>query len=724
MNNLKSPQPFLFILFCLFATMNTNASALFSKLHGKTDSIKTHKTPILLFNAKSMNSVLAVAPILTATGNQMYCPSSLINIVTSMSIVNDPTETGTNAIYIQISSGYVSGQDLLSLTGTHPNVVATWDQSVGKLTLRSPSGGIVAYTDFVNAIEDVVFSNSSATPSGTRTFSITVGQANYLPSNGHYYQYIPSEGITWTSAKTLAESSTYYGLQGYLATLTAADEAQLAGAQASGTGWIAGTDRDTEGVWKWASGPENGEIFWNGGPNGSTPSFAFWNNGEPNDSNNEDYAHITAPGVGIPGSWNDLPVAGSNGSYVPKGYIVEYGSMPGDPVLQISTSTTIYIPKINSTTSGSHCGVGTVTLNATASGGTITWYDVPTGGTPLGTGNTFTTPSIATTTSYYVDAFNNQCPTSSRTEVIATIIEIPNITSTTPNSRCGEGNITLQATTSAGTIRWYASATSTNPIGNGISFNTPSISSTTTFYAEAVNNNDCTSGIRTAVIATVYAVPDIDDVQIPLCENSQVTLNAGVTGVTYLWSTSETSQTIIAGNPGNYTVEMTTPDGCPFSRTFTISQILAPTISTVDVNGTTITIKTTNPGDFEYSIDGVNYQDSNVFTEVSSGLHTAFVRNNCDGDSQQFVVVIVPTFFSPNQDSFNDFWRVEGMTFYPEAKVAIFDRYGKLITQLSPSNPVWDGNLNGKSLPATDYWYVLTINNSFPEVKGHFSLIR
>lgn len=724
MNNLKSPQTFLFILFCLFTTINTNASALFSDIDGKTDSIKSHKAPVLLFNAKSINSVLADAPILTATGNQMYCPSSLINIVTSMSIVNDPTETGTSAIYIQISSGYVSGQDLLSLTGTHPNVVATWDQSVGKLTLRNPTGGIVAYTDFVNAIEDVVFSNSSATPSGTRTFSITVGQANYLPSNGHYYQYIPSEGITWTSAKTLAESSTYYGLQGYLATLTAADEAQLAGAQASGTGWIAGTDRETEGVWKWNSGPEDGLIFWNGGPNGSTPNFAFWNNGEPNDADNEDYAHITAPGVGIPGSWNDLPVAGSNGNYVPKGYIVEYGGMPGDPTLQISTSTTIYIPRINSTTSGSNCGSGNITLNATASGGTINWYNVPTGGTPLGTGNSFTTPNIGITTSYYVDAFNNQCPTSSRTEVIATIIEIPNITSTTPNSRCGEGTVNLQATTSAGTIRWYSSATSTNSIGGGTSFTTPSISVTTTFYAEAVNNSDCTSGIRTAVIATVYPVPDVDDVQIPLCENSQITLNAGVTGVTYVWSTGETSQTIIAGNPGNYTVEMTTSDGCPFSRTFTISQILPPTISTVDVNGTTITINTTNPGDFEYSIDGVNYQDSNVFTEVSSGLHTAFVRNNCDGDSKPFVVVIVPTFFSPNQDSFNDFWRVEGMTFYPEARVVIFDRYGKLITQLSQSNPVWDGNLNGKSLPATDYWYILTINNSFPEVKGHFSLIR
>jgi hypothetical protein len=62
--------------------------------------------------------------------------------------------------------------------------------------------------------------NYSATPFGVRTFSITIGQANYLPSTDHYYQYIPNVGITWSSAKALAEASTYYGLQGYLATFS------------------------------------------------------------------------------------------------------------------------------------------------------------------------------------------------------------------------------------------------------------------------------------------------------------------------------------------------------------------------------------------------------------------------------------------------------------------------------------------------------------------------
>ena len=712
MNNSKFPIAHILLL-CFFIS-NLNAAYLYKISEKDTLKSKTSETPKLVF---------ASAPILTATGNQMYCSGSSLNIVTSMSIVHDPTELGTEAIYIQISSGYINGQDLLSLSGTHPNVITSWNQSNGKLTLQSPTGGNVSYADLVNAIEDVVFTNNSTNPSGTRTFSITVGQANYLPSNGHYYQFIPSQGITWTSAKTLAGNSTYYGLQGYLATITAMDEAVLAGEQASGTGWIAGTDEETEGVWKWAAGPETGQVFWNGGPNGSTPNFAFWNNSEPNDANNEDYAHITAPGVGIRGSWNDLPVGGSNGDYIPKGYVVEYGGTPGDPILQISTSSTIYIPQITNTIGASRCDSGTLNLSASASGGTVTWYDSPTGGIPLATGNTFTTPNISATTSYYVDAYNNQCPATTRTLVTATVNVIPNVISSTPGTVCDSGSVILQATASVGNIQWFANASGGNAIGSGDTFNTPSISATTIFYAEAVNNG-CPSLTRTPVAATVFPVPDVNDEIFSLCENTTIRLHAGISGVGYQWPNGAITEYLDVDAAGIYTVTMTTSDNCSFTKTFSVNEITIPEISSVTINGRTITINTTIQGNFSYSIDGINYQASNIFTEVASGLHTAYARNNCGVDPQEFIVIFAPKFFSPNNDSFNDFWNVEGMLFYPEAKVSIFDRYGKLIKQLSRSNPIWDGTLNGKTLPATDYWYILKINETIPEVKGHFSLIR
>lgn len=65
-----------------------------------------------------------VAPILQATGNQTYCPQTSLPIVTNMSII-DPDDPGIAAMYIQISSGYVAGQDALTLTGTHPTIVAS-----------------------------------------------------------------------------------------------------------------------------------------------------------------------------------------------------------------------------------------------------------------------------------------------------------------------------------------------------------------------------------------------------------------------------------------------------------------------------------------------------------------------------------------------------------------------------------------------------------------------
>ncbi|MDP2335268.1 MAG: SdrD B-like domain-containing protein [Bacteroidota bacterium] len=82
-------------------------------------------------------------------------------------------------------------------------------------------------------------------------------------------------------------------------------------------------------------------------------------------------------------------------------------------------------PTITGTTPASRCGTGTVTLGATASAGIINWYDALTGGNLVGTGNSYTTPSISTTTTYYVDATSGGCTTGTRTAVVATVNSIP-----------------------------------------------------------------------------------------------------------------------------------------------------------------------------------------------------------------------------------------------------------------------------------------------------------
>lgn len=386
----------------------------------------------LRFDPPTKKLVTSSAPSISAIGNFSYCPLSQTKIVSTVTISHDPSELTTEAIYIQIASGYIINEDqlLLSNAASYPAITTSWNPVEGKLTLLSSTTGVqVNYSDFENAIKDIVYYSANPNPSGMRNFSISLGngQANYLPRNEHYYEYVPSLGISWTDAKTASSTKRFYGLQGYLATLTATDEAQLAGKQAPGSGWIGGSDSENEGVWKWVTGPEAGTVFWNGTATGSSPNFAFWNTNEPNQSGDEDYAHITAPGVGTPGSWNDISNTGeTSGSYQPKGYIVEYGGMPGDPALQLSASTTIYnVGQITTTKSGSNCGPGTITLGATATFGTIEWYNSPTGGTPIAIGNSFITPNLATTSNYYV---STGCPTN-RSLITATIHPFPNVNS-------------------------------------------------------------------------------------------------------------------------------------------------------------------------------------------------------------------------------------------------------------------------------------------------------
>ena len=674
-------------------------------------------------------TLVTTAPSITISGNLnlSYCPQTDLNIIENANL-SDP-DNQIKEIFIQISTNYVNGLDQLKLANPslHPKIkVDVFDINTGRIRIYK-ADATTTLNDFESALKDIQFRNNSTTPSGTRNFSITLGQVNYLPRNKHFYRYIPFPGITWTKAKEEAETTAneYYGLKGYLATLTAADEAQLAGAQAPGAGWIGGSDKETEGVWKWVTGPEAGTIM----------TYTNWNSGEPNDFGDgvgsENYAHITTPGMinGIKGSWNDLPDTGDTNptsAYYPLGYIIEYGGMiPGDvDSIQISASTTLTIMKISNVNTASRCDAGTLTLNATASIGTIDWYDVDLGGSIIDSGNNFTTPFLSSTINYYAEVAG--CP-ATRTVITATINTTPSISTTKPIvSRCGTGSVVIEAIASIGNVNWFTDATGGTQIGTGTTFTTPALLNNTLFYAEA-NNNGCNSSNRVSINAIINPVPVVTNETVILCQSSSLTLDATLSGMTYLWSTSETSKTITVTSAGNYDVIITNSYPCSSTKTIAVVEHEIPEIDSIKVEETTVEIIVKNPQTyFEYSIDGFNYQGSNIFLNAPGGFQTAYARemNSCGTDSENFVVLLVPTFFTPNNDSFNDFWTVKGILYYPNAELRIFDRYGKFLKELRPTSLGWDGTFNGQELPASDYWYVFKMDATAPEKRGHFTLKR
>ncbi|MFB0910751.1 MAG: T9SS type B sorting domain-containing protein, partial [Flavobacterium sp.] len=192
---------------------------------------------------------------------------------------------------------------------------------------------------------------------------------------------------------------------------------------------------------------------------------------------------------------------------------------------------------------------------------------------------------------------------------------------------------------------------------------------------------------------------------------------------------------------GNYTLTVTDLSiiGCSSDPVaFTVGEIFPPisiTYTTKDWfsdRQTVIINATPTRGDgsnFLYSIDGGIPQISNTFRSILSGTHEISISdaNGC-GSTIPIVIQLInsPKYFTPNGDGFNDTWNVTDMTNLGNYKLYIYDRYGKLLKQLTPNGVGWDGTFNGNPMPADDYWfYIKYTEDGIPkEFKSHFSIKR
>ncbi|MEZ4854601.1 T9SS type B sorting domain-containing protein [Flavobacterium sp.] len=146
------------------------------------------------------------------------------------------------------------------------------------------------------------------------------------------------------------------------------------------------------------------------------------------------------------------------------------------------------------------------------------------------------------------------------------------------------------------------------------------------------------------------------------------------------------------------------------SNTAVVNETTPATIVTATVtdyfsdNATVVVNVSGGSGTLQYQLDDSGYQDSHVFTNVSTGDHTITVidTQGCTFLETTVRVIDYPKFFTPNGDGYNDTWNIAGLN-QPEAKLYIFDRYGKLLKQLSATDDSlgWDGTFNGQLMPST-----------------------
>jgi RHS repeat-associated protein len=248
---------------------------------------------------------------------------------------------------------------------------------------------------------------------------------------------------------------------------------------------------------------------------------------------------------------------------------------------RVAVTATIHpVPHEPSVTNASTCGPGAVNVSAwvSAHGTEVRWYHAATGGTHFLTGNSYQTPPLSASTTYWVSAFNHTtgCE-SARTTVTATIHPIPGTPAVTGAQRCGPGAVTLTASpgVNGAIVYWYDAASAGNLLFSGSAFGTAPLSATTSYWVSSKNLTTGCESPRVPAQAFVNPVPELPVASSgSRCGPGSVTLTAapGVHGTLVNWYNSPAG-----GSPLASTANYTTPS-LPASAIFWVSSANAATL--------------------------------------------------------------------------------------------------------------------------------------------------
>ena len=405
-----------------------------------------------------------------------------------------------------------------------------------------------------------------------------------------------------------------------------------------------------------------------------------------------------------------------------------------------------------------------IQISLGANGDTINWFDTQTGGISLANGLVYT-PNVTAPGIYifYAEASDSLtgCIGNNRIPVILTIEQIPVAQVLNDVEGCESYLLPdLQVNNS-----YYSGPNGSGQLLTGGS----QINQSQTIYifVQSPNNPNCSSESQFNV--TILEEPIIDlPFEVSICNNGNgvtTSVSIGVDlGPNYIYDWTPNNDMNGDGieeaifnvsQAGEYSLRIYTIGNtinCGGSLEHVVNVTDASLPQSIEVEITTEGFEL-NSGNrvraivnndilsytnFEFSLDNPDgpYQTENFFQNVPGGLHTIFVRStgSCGTtlESDPFLLVNHPTFFSPNGDGSNDTWIPLGLTdpnITTNVIAEIYDRHGKLVHYLDIFGPGWDGMYNGSPLPESDYWFVIEYidaldNNRSIQFKGHFSLIR
>jgi len=319
------------------------------------------------------------------------------------------------------------------------------------------------------------------------------------------------------------------------------------------------------------------------------------------------------------------------------------------------------------------------------------------------------------------------CVISSQTETCNSDCTIAQITpptfGTTPTSYCVNDIPPILPTTSTNGITgtWSPLPVDTSTTGTNI-------------YTFTPNSISFPCALATTLSITVEPiVPDFNNFSLCSGDVAPVLSPVSPNGITGVWNPS----TVDNMNSAAYVFKPDVGQPCtPTDKTINVTvnpsnAILSLNWTVTDAFTKNQIVTITNPVgvNYLYQIDSGPFQASPLFENVASGLHSITVNdvNGCSQLTDNNVLVIgYPKYFTPNGDTYNDNWNISGLSAQLNCRIYIFDRYGKLLKDISPKELGWDGTYIGHPMPSDDYWFTVEYSeqNTIKKFKSHFSLKR